>query len=156
MLALLAKSQGGEMCICNSWETYCLKFSQASKSYSKQWQVLSFTIDQERRGIKVSKDFKHHSSKNNRTIVISVDMLCRGGKFLQGPTPKQWATGSYWLLGDGELASFRDEPPNWLSKTEWLVLNHKYTNKKNGLSQALVIFVRTYTHTDIGNTYNQR
>lgn len=51
-----------------------------------------------------------------------------------GHIPGQGTTGNRRLLREGELASLRDDPSNWLSNTKWSALK-PYPNTKNGLNR---------------------
>lgn len=51
-------------------------------------------------------------------------------------------------LREGELASSRDEIPNWLSSAKWSPRNHIHTNNKYGLCRFyLYIYLCVHTHT---------
>lgn len=60
-------------------------------------------------------------------------------------------TGNWWLLGEGELASPRDEPPCWLPNVEWLAIKpHRHQQQK--WAQQIFLCMCMYAFTCI-NTY---
>lgn len=79
------------------------------------------------------------------------------GETSQSPTPRQRIIGNWWLLGEGELASPKDEPSYWLFNTKGSTLK-PYTHKLQKLTQEIVfIYVCIYVYAFIvSNNNNQR
>lgn len=77
------------------------------------------------------------------------------GKYHMVHTHKQRPASIWGLLSKGEIASPRNEPPNWLSKTKWSLLK-SYTNQAHQTDSADCIYASVHVHIHIYNNYNKK
>lgn len=75
------------------------------------------------------------------TMALSVGMSTRKEKTAWAPLERQA------LLGEGELASLRDESHDRLSNIEWSVLKKIYTQATKMVQQVVFIDVCIHIHT---------